>query len=157
MASSKKPPELSASGARDRALRALARREHSAAELKRKLQDRGHPEPAAAEVVENLSRAGWQSDARYAAMLLRSRIAQGYGPQRIEAELEQAGIAPAEIAAAMQAAGTDWKALAGTLHARRFRSAPASAADWQKQYRYLAARGFTPEQIHAALKHEPPE
>lgn len=135
--------------ARLRALRLLARREHSAAELKRKLASRGVAEAAAAEAVEALSRDGWQSDARYVGSLVRLRVGQGYGPLRIRAELEAAGAAEALIGPAL--ADTDWKALAVSVHGRRFRRAPASAAEWQKQYRYLAGRGFETEHIYAAL------
>jgi regulatory protein len=136
--------------ARLRALRWLARREHSAAELKRKLAHRGVAEHAAAEAVESLSRSGWQSDARYVESFVRMRVGQAYGPLRIRAELETAGVAQTLIDSAL--AGIDWKALASAAHAKRFGGAPQSAAQWQKQYRYLASRGFEPEQIYAVLK-----
>jgi len=154
---SKKTSELTASGARDRALRALSRREHSAAELRHKLEHRGLGEQAAERIVDDLAKSGWQSDARYAEMLVRSRIAQGYGPLRVEAELEHARVSPAEISAAIEAAEADWAGLATHLQARKFGSLPKKPADWQKQYRYLAGRGFAPEQIHVALKGELPE
>jgi regulatory protein len=140
---------------RETALRALTRREHSAAELKRKLERRGHDQVAAAGAVDELSRRGLQSDARFAEMLVRSRVAQGFGPARIEAELEAAGVAPLEIAAAIAAAEADWRALCVDARARRFKGAADGPADWQKQYRFLAGRGFEPEQIYAALKSEP--
>ena len=138
-------------------MRALARREHSAAELTHKLEYRGLDKQAAQQVVENLSESGWQSDSRYAEMLVRSRVAQGYGPLRIEAELEHAGVAAAEIAAVMDAAEADWNAMAGELQRRKFGKLPKAPADWQKQYRYLAGRGFGPEQVRAALKGDPPD
>jgi SOS response regulatory protein OraA/RecX len=44
------------------------------------------------------------------------------------------------------------------LRQRKFGRTPASAAEWQKQYRYLAARGFEAGQIYRALDSEqPPE
>lgn len=156
-ASSKRPPkEASPAGARETALRALARREHSAAELKSKLARRGHDAATAAGVVESLVERGWQSDARYAEMLLRSRLHQGCGPLRIEHELAAASVPEAEVRAALQAAAVDWRAACVAAHARRFGpSPPDSPADWQKQYRFLAGRGFTAEQIRAALKGDP--
>lgn len=156
----RKPPPskpLTEQGARDSALRALARREHSAAELKSKLQRRGHDIGIAADVVGALAERGWQSDARYAEMLARNRAEQGYGPLRIEAELEAARVPREEIAATLDAAGTDWTAQARALQLRRFGAPPATAAEWQKQYRYLAGRGFESEQIRAALKGGAPE
>jgi regulatory protein len=146
---------LSAAGARDSALRALSRREHSAAELKHKLGRRGLDAQTAETVVESLAERGWQSDTRYAEMLLRSRIHQGCGPLRIEHELAAAGIAEAEIRSTLAAAAVNWSEACAALHARRFSAPPQSAADWQKQYRYLAGRGFTPEQVRDALKGDP--
>jgi regulatory protein len=150
--SSKKP------SARTRALRLLARREHGARELQYKLNQRGIDDGQAAEVVQELARAGWQSDARYVRSLVRSRIAQGFGPLRIEAELEQAGVADALVREALAAAEVDWQAQVVEVHARKFGRTPATAAEWQKQYRHLAGRGFDAEHIHKALRSEaPPE
>ncbi len=140
---------------REAALRALVRREHSAEELKRKLERRGHEKGEVVGVVDDLVRRGLQSDARYAEVLVRSRIGQGFGPTRIEAELEAAGIAPADAASALEQADPDWRALCVATHARRFKALPQGASEWQKQYRYLAGRGYEPEQIYAALKSEP--
>ena len=151
----RKSKDLTPAGARNSALRTLGRREHSAEELKAKLQVRGFDEETVAQTVSSLSEKGWQSDGRYAEQLLRSRIAQGYGPLRIEAEMSAAGIGDAEVSAAMGGAECDWLELALQVHQRKFRAAPAGAADWQKHYRYLASRGFTTEQIHAVLRHEP--
>ncbi|WP_240433455.1 regulatory protein RecX [Solimonas sp. K1W22B-7] len=143
---------LTEQGARDSALRALGRREHSAAELQAKLQRRGHDADTASEVVEGLSERGWQSDTRYAEMLLRNRVQQGYGRLRILAELEAARVPRDEISAAMAAADCDWTELACALQRRRFGGPPAGAAEWQKQYRFLAGRGFESGPIRAALK-----
>lgn len=148
----RKPKEPTAAGARETALRALSRREHSAAELQHKLTRRGHAVEDAAALVERLTESGWQSDARYAEMLVRSRTRQGYGPLRIEHELAAAGVADAGIREALTAADCDWRALCAELRARRFKTFPIAAADWQKQYRFLASHGFSTEQIRAALK-----
>lgn len=146
-----------AQGGRNTALRLLSRREHAAAELAHKLVQRGHDESAAADIVGQLAGAGWQSDARYAEMLVRNRIAQGYGPLRIRAELEAAGVPQAEIRAALAAIEVDWTAQATALHARKFREPARDAAGWQKRYRFLATRGFEAQQIRAALRSAPDE
>jgi regulatory protein len=152
---SKDPNEPAA--ARTRALRLLGRREHGARELQYKLTQRGIDEQRAAEVVGELARSGWQSDARYVASLVRARVAQGFGPLRIEAELEGAGVADGLIRETLAAADTDWKALAVEVHARKFGQIPKNGGEWQKQYRHLAGRGFDSDQIYAALKRQPPE
>lgn len=150
-------PEPTAQGGRDTALRLLSRREHSAAELKYKLARRGHEDEQAEGIVGRLAEAGWQSDERYAEMLVRNRIEQGYGPLRIRAELEAARVDGAAISAALDGAGVDWAERVTAVHARKFKSVPQGAAEWQKQYRFLAGRGFEPEQIRAALKRAEPE
>jgi regulatory protein len=142
--------------ARARALRLLARREHGAKELQHKLAVRGIDHERAAEVVGELARSGWQSDTRYVQSLVRTRVAQGFGPLRIESELEGAGVADALIRETLAAVDADWKVLAVEVHARKFGQPPQTGPEWQKQYRHLAGRGFESEQIYAALKREPP-
>lgn len=146
---------LEAAQARDLALRLLGRREHSARELKAKLQQRGLADQAAESAVDGLGEQGWQSDARYAELLVRSRIGQGYGRLRIEAEARVAGIAQAEIRAALDAAQTDWDELLHRVWSRRFAALPEGPAEAQKQFRYLAGRGFEPARIARLLRHDP--
>lgn len=135
-----------------RAIALLARREHSARELTRKLKAKGVAQDEAVAAVAHVAAEGWQSDARYAGMLVRSRIGGGYGPQRIEAELRQAGITGEAIAAAMDESGADWRALCAEAHARKFGAPPANSAERAKQYRFLQGRGFGAGEIAAVLK-----
>lgn len=90
---------LSAAELRDKALRLLTRREHSRLELERKLSrhpgtadDAGTGEKIAA-VLDELEQAGLLSDSRFAAAYVSERLAKGFGPLRIRAELQQRGIA----------------------------------------------------------------
>jgi regulatory protein len=136
------------------ALKLLARREHSARELKRKLAARGIAGDEAAAAVEHAIAEDWQSDARYAAMLVRTRVAGGYGPVRIEAELEVAGVPADQVRAALDEAAVDWRALAIEVHAKKFGRLPKNPAERAKQYRYLQGRGFDAGQVSAALKGE---
>lgn len=148
--------ERTPADARASALRILARREHSAAQLKRKLAARGHDAEVVSEVAADMAEAGWQSESRFAENLARSRAGQGYGPLRIRAELKEARIPETEIRAAFEAIDTDFSESAVRLRERRFGTAiPARGAQWQKQYRFLAGRGFDSEQIRAALKGDP--
>ena len=84
-----------------RALGLLTRREHSRRELERKLTARGVDAGDAQAAVAKLADAGWQDDARFAESLLRSRIASGYGPRHIRAELGTHGLDDGAIEAAM--------------------------------------------------------
>jgi regulatory protein len=145
-----KPPN-----ARDSALRLLVRREHSAKELKRKLADRGVDEIAAAAAIESLASHDLQSDARFAEQLVRTRVNQGYGPLRIKAELELAGLKRELANSALEAAGCDWAGLAAEARSRKFGALPGSINERNSQYRFLLGRGFDGDQVKAALKSDP--
>lgn len=136
-------------------MRMLAKREHSVVQLKRKLAARGHDEAVAADVVADMTEAGWQSDSRFAETLARSRAGQGYGPLRIRAELKEARVPDERIRAAFESLECDFTEVAQQLHARRFGKVPARGPEWQKQYRFLATRGFDGVQIRAVLKGDP--
>ncbi|WP_293367402.1 regulatory protein RecX [Nevskia sp.] len=148
----RKPPvPLAPEAARERALRALGRREHSARELTRKLTHDGLDKGNAAEVVGELSESGWQSDARYAGLLTRSRISQGYGPLRIRAELSARGVDEALIRATLEEEAPDWLDIVGRVHDRRYSKPPTTPKERASRYRYLASRGFTSSQVAAVL------
>ena len=74
------------------AIALLSRREHSGKELQRKLQARGVPAADAHQAVLRVNAAGWQNETRFAESLVRSRIAGGYGPLHIRAELATHGL-----------------------------------------------------------------
>jgi len=118
------PPRLKlkpddANALRQRALGLLARREHSRAELQRKLTG---PETDAAELgalIEHLATAGQQSDTRYAEAFVRSRIERGHGPVRIRQELRQRGVASDTAATALDEAEVDWSTQLAAVHRPR--------------------------------------
>src|SRR5690606_19883156 len=70
------------------ALRLLQRRDHGAAELLMKLQQKGASILEAEEALLECQRLGYQSDARFAEAFCRARVNQGYGPLRIKQELQ---------------------------------------------------------------------
>ena len=134
------------------AVRLLARREHSRAELVRKLDERGAPGELVEQVLDSLAVRHLQSDARYAEALVSSRAGRGQGPVRIRRELAERGVAAATIDAALDEAGQDWFALARATRRRRFGGDPP--AEWNervRQSRFLEYRGFSSEQIRFAL------
>lgn len=128
----------------------LARREHSACELQRKLAQRGFDLSAIDEVIGRLAEQGWQSDRRYAEAYVRMRIERGYGAQSIRAELAQRGVASALIQSALDAADVDWQACAQRQIQRHYHAPPANFDEKLRRYRYLMARGFSPEQSREA-------
>ena len=76
-----------------RALRRLARRDHSVVELRRALLDRGHEEGEVEAALERLRRERYLDDAGFAERFARSRMAhQGHGRLRIRQDLRQRGV-----------------------------------------------------------------
>ncbi len=144
-------PELTPT---QRALALLVRREHSRRELARKLADRGIECEAAAAAIERLTGEGWQSDARFAEMLVRTRVAHGQGPVRIRAELRTHGLDSDAIETAMGTFEGDFSEVAQDLARRRFGQNLASAdmAQRRKVADFLYRRGFDGDTVRAALE-----
>jgi regulatory protein len=136
-----------------RALSLLVRREHSRKELTRKLTARGIGAEAASAAVERLAGEGWQDDARFAEMLVRSRAASGYGPRYIQVELETHGLDSAQVIAAMTTFEGDWRELARDLVARRFGpEGPQGLPQQRKAADLLMRRGFDGDAVRAVLR-----
>jgi regulatory protein len=140
---------------RDDAIRLLARREYSRAELASRLSAKGHEAAAIAEALDALVEQGLQSDARFAESFLRSRILRGQGPLKIRQELSQRGIDRELIrdAFAEQEGDVDWCVLAGEILARRFSGPGDTPRERARRERFLAGRGFDFEQVRHALAH----
>jgi regulatory protein len=144
-------------GVKARALRHLARREHTRAELERKLarQLAGEEMPdAAAQIaraLDELQARGLLSDERAAAMLLSSRQAR-FGVRRLKADLQSRGLAPELVAGTLaQAHGTELQR-AQALWQRRFGSVAADARERQRQVRFLLGRGFGSEVVRRVVR-----
>ncbi|MBN8887996.1 MAG: regulatory protein RecX [Rudaea sp.] len=130
-------------GAYDKALALLARREHSARELKSKLELRGLDAEESAEALKTLQSKNYQSDDRFGEMLVRSRLEGGYGARWIVAELRQHGIAEGPARALIDAAEPDWPELIRRQLRRRFGARkPADIAERNKRAAFLLRRGF---------------
>ena len=137
---------------RKRAMDALARREHSRAELATKLTDHGFAPDTVTSTLDRLGDENLQSDARFAEAFVASRHRQGKGPTRIRAELNQRGLTQAEVDAAIRDAPFDWFALARRVRLQKFGDGePADFAERARQLRFLTYRGFDAEQSRAAF------
>ena len=127
----------------EKALGLLARREHSARELKTKLARRGFDADENAAALERLRSKDFQNDARFGEMLVRSRIEGGYGPRWIVAELRTHGIGEEEAVALIAAAEPDWPGLIRRQLRRRYGGKPAATlAERSKRTAFLLRRGF---------------
>ncbi|MEO0998447.1 MAG: regulatory protein RecX, partial [Pseudomonadota bacterium] len=138
------------------AMNALARREHSASELEQKLARAGFAGEVAAATVATLAGEGLQSDARFAESLIASYARRGKGPLRAVHDLGQRGVEAGLIDAALAAAAIDWHERARDARTRKFGATPPEDfSDKAKQMRFLRYRGFSSEQIAAALAETP--
>jgi regulatory protein len=91
------------------------------------------------------------SDDRFVTAFISQHSQRGHGPGRIRAELRQRGVEPEVIDGHLRSAEVDWDAIATQVRERKFRASPASRAERAKQSRFLQYRGFTTEQIRAAM------
>lgn len=136
-----------------RALNLLTRRDHTTAELQRKLAARGFSAESIVAVLAKLAEEGYLDDRRFAERWAESalRSGRGYG-LRILQELLRRGL-PREIAVAAVAAATAEYSAHDALAAivtRRFSAFdPASSPLKEKQrvYSYLQRRGFSMQTI----------
>ncbi len=133
------------------AVRLLARREHSRAELEQKIGGRTEP-VLLAQALDALEADGYLSDARFAAVYLRSKAAQGFGPMRIRSEMGRKGIDAALWHQSLEAEPVDWFAQARDLARRRFGVVPREDRKlYAKCMRYLITRGYSIDQARYAL------
>ena len=164
--SKKQSPSLKA-----RALRLLSQREHSRAELAKKLgdylsleakvdrarnaQDHDQEKSQAdtptlshevqiATVLDDFEKRGWLSDTRFAEALVRRR-SERYGVRKIKDELQRAGVASDASAALLDGLKNTEFERAKELFERKFGGIAEDQKIRARQYRFLVSKGFNPE------------
>ena len=138
---------------RSSALRLLTRREHSKLELQRKLAAKDYPSELIETVIEDLATENWQSDERFAEAYARARIRKGYGPIRIQLELQQRGVDGSSLNAVADELCGGWEILIQSVYTKKYGDEGFDSPQQQsKCWRFLQQRGFTSEQIQALFK-----
>ena len=138
--------------ARNSAMRLLARREHSRAELRGKLVGRGFENDSVEELLQGLEDQDLLSDERFAMSLIASRAETGYGPKRIDLELRNRGVSEELAREALAKAEVDWGQQVTDQAVRKFGSDPAQTfPEWARRARYLERRGFGQDAIRLAI------
>lgn len=121
----------------------LARREYSQRELRTRLERAGCDENESKGALERLRDQHYQDDDRFGEMIVRARVGQGYGPDRIRAELRSHGLPDAAIRILLDAADADWPALARAQLRKKYGAKPAADhAERGKRAAFLLRRGF---------------
>jgi regulatory protein len=136
---------------RIRAMRMLARREYSRAELRSRLLPHAQPDEDVETVLEALEARGWLSDARAAEQMLQTRRSR-FGSQRIAHEMRQKGIGEGLIAEALPQLREGELEAARTVWQKKFGSEPADAKEKARQVRFLQSRGFGLDTIFKVIR-----
>ena len=136
------PAELKA-----RALRHLVLREHSRAELARKLAPHAESPEAIEALLDNLVSRKQLSDERFAEERARS-LSRKYGPAKIRQDLKVRGISE-EVIERLSAGDEAERAKA--VLTRKYRQPAASREERAKRARFLQGRGFSYDAIKKAL------
>jgi regulatory protein len=136
-----------------RALRHLARREHSRTELARKLAPHAESPETLAQLLDALTAKKQLSDERYAEARAH-QLARKYGAARIRADLKAKGIAP-EIAA--RVSSDDELGRARAILARKYRAGAGTREERARRMRFLQSRGFSHDTIRKLLSSDDAE
>ena len=139
--SSKRKTELTP---RARGLRLLARREHTRLELERKLAAHVESPAELQALLDDFTARGWLSDARAVDQLVQAKRGR-FGAARIRQALAGKGVSGELIGSALANLKHTELDAARAVCARKFKTAPLSAAERARQIRFLQSRGFSVE------------
>ena len=142
-----------------RALQRLARRDHSVAELRRALLDRGHEKEEVEAAIDRLRRERYVDDTGFAERFARSRMAnQGHGRLRIRQDLRLRGVERRTVEAGIAGAlrEVDEKGVVDALARQYWRqhAAVEPAKRLPRLWAFLVRRGFAPALVrerHSSL------
>ena len=138
---------------RARALKALARREHSRQELQAKLQPHAEDPAEIGPLLDELEKRGWLSEARFVEQLTTIRRRR-FGAARILHELREKSVSETALAAAQSQLKDSELDAARAVWKKKFGSLPTTLEDRAKQSRFLASRGFSAEAVRTVLRSE---
>jgi regulatory protein len=137
---------------RTAALALLAGRDFGRREIAERLTGKGYPEAVVEPVLDALTAERLLSEDRFVSHFVSRHAARGHGPMRIRMDLRERGVESAAIDAALEETDVDWTDSARAARRRRFGAAPpADFRERAKQARFLQYRGFSSDQIRAAL------
>lgn len=135
---------------RERALRLLARREHSRAELLRKLESAGFVRDDITPLLDAFEAKNWLSDRRFAESYVADHRARA-GNIKLAYDLRQRGVSDSIIESVLGDNCDSELDRAREVWRKKFGAAPADAAEKARQMRFLQSRGFASEVIRRAI------
>ena len=133
---------------RARALRLLARREHTHQELERKLTPHAGSSEDLRGLISGLKQKNQLSEERYAEERAR-RLSRKYGAARIRQDLKAKGV-PEELISRFSSSADELQKAKAILE-RKYRTPAATREERAKRMRFLQGRGFSFDIIRSLL------
>ena len=134
-----------------RALRLLSGREHSRAELERKLESFEEEPGTLSLALDDLQAKGFISEARVIESVIHRRAGK-LGLMRVRQELQGKGLDPEAVAQALSSLKASERERAQEVWRKKFGTVATDAQDAAKQMRFLASRGFGGDVIRQVVK-----
>ena len=125
------------------AIRLLASREHSRAELERKLAHKFGGSALVENLLDDLQARELLSEQRFVENYIDQRHRKGFGPLRIRVELAGRGLSAGQIESGFDALAIDWASALAHVAEQKFGVLPAGdRGSLAKRGRFLEQRGF---------------
>lgn len=137
-----------------RALRLLAGREHSRAELQRKLKAHETEPGELVKALDELEAKGFINEQRVLESVVHRRSGR-LGAARVRQELQAKGLDPVAVAEAVAGLQGSEEARAREVWRKKFGHPPGDAAERGKQMRFLLTRGFSAEAVRRVVRGAP--
>ena len=136
-----------------RALRLLARRDHTRRELAAKLAPHAADPAELAALLDQLAARGWLSEARVVEQVVHAKRAR-FGCARIRHALTKRGVPDHLIEPALAELRSTELEAARSVREKKFPNPARDAAERAKQLRFLQSRGFSVEiALRAVSRH----
>ena len=135
----------------NKSLDLLSRREHSVFELIQKLKKRYGPNKLINDAIIRLQESNLLDDQRFAEAYIQVRARKGFGPRRIDAELQQRKVSETIINQELSMI-EDWNALALAAFKKKFGNLQKDTKKILKAKSFLQNRGFSFEQIEFCIQ-----
>ena len=134
-----------------RALRLLGQREHSRAELERKLRPHETEPGELARALDDLQAKGFINEQRVLESVVHRR-APRLGAMRVRQELQAKGLAPEAISRAVADLQGSEVERAREIWRKKFGAPAEDAQERAKQMRFLTSRGFGGETVRRVVQ-----
>jgi regulatory protein len=131
---------------RERALAMLARREHTRAEMARKLSPHAESPLEIEPLLDALTARGWLSEARFAESRANT-LSRKFGSRKIEHDLKSRGVTAEVVERTVEQARGQEVENCRSAWQKKFGALPGNAAERGKQIRFLQGRGFSFDSI----------